>query len=73
MGKYKFIKKFENGFLESEVKIRGPAPDRIVRDPGGNKVYADYGKYRQTWTAEGDGNERHNFVETIEEVSGDDS
>lgn len=73
MGNYNPFKKCKHGFVVSEAKIRGPAPDRIVRDPGGNKVYADYGKYRQTWTAEGEGNERHNFVETIEEVTSNDS
>lgn len=67
MGKYKFIKKFRHGFLESEVKIRGPAPDRIKR-VSANEVYADYGKYRQTWTAEGEGDERHNFKEKIEVI-----
>lgn len=72
MGKHRFIKKCIHGFMESEVKIRGPAPDKIVKISG-NKVYADYGKYRQTWTAEGEGNERHNFVETIEEVPENDS
>lgn len=73
MAGYDFIESCKHGFAVSKAKIRGPAPDRIVRDPGGNKVYADYGKYRQTWTAEGEGNERHNFVETIEEVNGNDS
>lgn len=67
MGKYRFIKKCRHGFAVSEAKIRGPAPDKIVK-VSGNEVYADYGKYRQTWTAEGEGNERHNFKEKIEVI-----
>lgn len=68
MAGYDFIESCKHGFAKSAAKIRGPAPDRIVRDPGGNKVYADYGKYRQIWTAEGEGNERHNFTEKIEVI-----
>lgn len=42
-------------------------PDRIVK-VSDNEVYAVYGKYKQTITAEGVGNERYNFTEKITEV-----
>lgn len=72
MAEYQLIESCENGFAVSGVHIRGKPPNKIVK-VSANKVYADYGKYRQTWTAEGEGNERHNFVETIEEVTSNDS
>ena len=58
----------KGGFAVSEMHIRGEPPDKIVK-VSDNEVYALYGKYKQTWTAEGTGNERYNFVEAIEEVS----
>lgn len=44
-------------------------PDRVVR-VSDNEVQAFYGKYVQTITAEGSGNERHNFKSTIEKIEG---
>lgn len=67
MAKYKLIKNCRYGFAVSELKIRGPAPDQIVK-VSDNEVYADYGNFRQTWTAAGEGNERHNFNEKIEVI-----
>lgn len=67
MADYNFFGKCRYGFMESEVKIRGPAPDKIVK-VSDNEVYADYGEYRQTWTAEGEGDERYNFEEKIEVI-----
>lgn len=69
MGKL-LIKSCRNGFAVSGVHIRGDPPDKIVK-VSDNEVYAVYGKYKQIWTAEGSGNERHNFVEKIEEVIGE--
>lgn len=67
---YQLIKSVKKGgFAESEMHIRGEPPDRIVK-VSDNEVYALYGKYKQTIKAEGSGNERYNFTETIEEVSG---
>ena len=68
MGKL-LIRSCRKGFAVSDVHIRGDPPDSIVK-VSDNEVYAMYGKYKQTWKAEGSGDERHNFVETIEEVSG---
>ena len=66
---YNLVKSVKSGgFAVSEMHIRGDPPDKIVK-VSDNEVYALYGKYKQTWTAEGKGNERSNFVETIEEVS----
>ena len=42
-------------------------PDKIVK-VSDNEVYAVYGNYKQTITAEGSGNERYNFKESITEV-----
>ncbi len=67
MGQYSLTGKCRHGFMESEVKIRGPAPDKIVK-VSDNEVYAEYGAYRQTWTAEGEGDERYNFEEKIEVI-----
>lgn len=60
------------GFALSEMKIRGPTPDKIIK-VSDNEVYAVYSdiddptiKYKQTFTAEGSGNERHNVSEKIE-------
>ena len=72
MGKaYKLIKAVrKGGFGLSEMVITDRLPDSIKR-VSGNEVIAIYGNYRQIWTAEGSGNERHNFKEVIEEVSSD--
>lgn len=67
MGRYRLIEKCRHGFAVSGVKIRGPAPDKIMK-VSDNEVCADYGEYRQTWTADGEGNERHNFKEKIEVI-----
>ncbi len=73
MGKaYKLIKAVrKGGFGLSEMVITDRLPDSIRR-VSGNEVIATYGNYRQIWTAEGSGNERHNFKEVIEEVGSDD-
>lgn len=47
-------------FLSNEIKIVK------VND---NTVEAYYDGYKETITAEGSGNERHNFTRTIEEVT----
>ncbi|WP_432651704.1 hypothetical protein [Huintestinicola sp.] len=60
------IRNCKNGFAETDVHIRGDPPDKIVK-VSDNEVYAVYGSFKQTWTADGSGNERHNFSETIEE------
>lgn len=65
MGK-RFIRSCKNGFAVSEVHIRGDPPDKIVK-VSDNEVYAVYGRYKQTWKADGSGKERYNFKETIEE------
>ena len=65
MGKL-LIKSCRNGFAVSGVHIRGDPPDKIVKISD-NEVYAVYGSFKQTWTADGSGNERYNFSETIEE------
>ena len=65
MGKL-LIKSCRNGFAVSGVHIRGDPPDKIVK-VSDNEVYAVYGSFKQTWTADGSGNERYNFSETIEE------
>lgn len=44
-------------------------PDRVVK-VSDNKVQAFYGEYVQTITAEGSGNERHNFKSTIKKIEG---
>ena len=68
MGKL-LIKSCRKGFAVSGVHIRGDPPNS-VKKVSDNEVYAIYGNIKQTWTAEGSGDERHNFVEKIEEVSG---
>lgn len=74
MGKsYRLIAKVRTGgFGLSEMVITDRLPDKIEKISD-NKVIATYGNYRQVWTAEGSGNERHNFNEVIEEVGSDDS
>jgi hypothetical protein len=74
MGKaYKLIKAVrKGGFGLSEMVITDRLPDKVEKISD-NKVIATYGSYRQIWTAEGSGNERHNFKEVIEEVGSDDS
>ena len=44
-------------------------PDRVVK-VSNNEVQAFYGKYGQTITAEGSGDERHNFKSTIKKIEG---
>ena len=44
-------------------------PDRVVK-VSGNEVQAFYGEYVQTITAEGNGDERHNFKSTIKKIEG---
>ena len=44
-------------------------PDRVVK-VSDNEVQAFYGEYVQTITAEGSGNERHNFAMTIDKAGG---
>ena len=44
-------------------------PDRVVK-VSGNEIQAFYGKYVQTITAEGNGDERHNFKSTIKKIEG---
>lgn len=60
------IRSCKNGFAKTDVHIRGDPPDKIVK-VSDNEVYAVYGSFKQTWTADGSGNERYNFSETIEE------
>ena len=60
------IRSCKNGFAESDIHIRGDPPDKIVK-VSDKEVYAVYGSFKQTWTADGSGNERYNFSETIEE------
>lgn len=62
----KLIRNSKNGFAVSDVHIRGDPPDKIVK-VSDNEVYAVYGSFKQTWKAEGSGDERYNFTETIEE------
>ncbi|MBQ5331765.1 MAG: hypothetical protein J6K92_00685 [Oscillospiraceae bacterium] len=64
----RLIRSSKNGFAVSDLHIRGDPPDKIVK-VSDNEVYAIYGNIKQTWTAEGSGNERYNFVEKLEEVS----
>ncbi|MGN0508562.1 MAG: hypothetical protein ACI4GX_04960 [Ruminococcus sp.] len=64
----RLIRSSKKGFAVSDLHIRGDPPDSIVK-VSDNEVYALYGNIKQTWTAAGSGDERHNFVETIEEVS----
>lgn len=49
------------------VKVSDNEVYGLYQDSENKKI-----KYKQTITAEGSGNERHNFVEKIEVVSGDD-
>ncbi|MCM1579629.1 MAG: hypothetical protein NC078_12620 [Ruminococcus sp.] len=42
-------------------------PDKIEREP--NRVRAYYGNYLQTITADGEGNERHNFKQEITKIN----
>lgn len=74
MGKlYKLIKSVrKGGFGLSEMTITDRIPDKIIK-VSDNEVCAVYGNYKQTWTAEGSGNERYNFKETITEVNVNDS
>lgn len=44
-------------------------PDKVVK-VSDNEVQAFYGKYVQTITAEGSGDERHNFKSTIKKIEG---
>lgn len=44
-------------------------PDKVVK-VSDNEIQAIYGKYVQTITAEGSGNERHNFKSTIKKIEG---
>lgn len=44
-------------------------PDRVVK-VSDNEVQAFYGEYVQTITAEGNGDERHNFKSTIKKIEG---
>ena len=44
-------------------------PDRVVK-VSDNEIQAFYGKYVQTITAEGSGNERHNFKSIIKKIEG---
>ena len=44
-------------------------PDRVVK-VSDNEVQAFNGKYVQTITAEGSGDERHNFKSTIKKIEG---
>ena len=44
-------------------------PDKVVK-VSDNEIQAFYGKYVQTITAEGSGNERHNFKSTIKKIEG---
>ena len=44
-------------------------PDKVVK-VSDNEIQAFYGKYVQTITAEGGGNERHNFKSTIKKIEG---
>lgn len=66
---YQHIKSVKKGgFAITELHIRGEPPDKIVK-VSDNEVYAVYdGKYKQTIKAEGSGDERHNFTETIEVI-----
>ena len=65
---YELIKSVKTGgFAVSEMHIRCEPPDKIVK-VSDNEVYAVYGKYKQTITAEGSGDERYNFKESITEV-----
>lgn len=64
----RLIRSSKNGFAVSDLHIRGDPPDSIVK-VSDNEVYALYGNIKQTWTAEGSGDERYNFIERIEEVS----
>lgn len=44
-------------------------PDKIEY-VSANEIHAYYGNYKQIITAEGTGNERHNFKSTIEKIEG---
>ena len=44
-------------------------PDKVVK-VSDNEIQAFYGKYVQTITAEGSGNERYNFKSTIKKIEG---
>ena len=44
-------------------------PDKVVK-VSDNEIQAFYGKYVQTITAEGSGNERHNFKSIIKKIEG---
>ena len=44
-------------------------PDKVVK-VNDNEVQAFYGEYLQTITAEGSGDERHNFKSTIKKIEG---
>ena len=44
-------------------------PDKVVK-VSDNEIQAFYGKYVQTITAEGSGNERHNFKSSIKKIEG---
>ncbi|MCM1523824.1 MAG: hypothetical protein NC120_05140 [Ruminococcus sp.] len=75
---------YEADFIK-EVKAGGFAVSDIIfidRDPvevervNDNEVYAIYEdpespnvKWKQTWKAEGSGNKRYNFMQTVERVS----
>lgn len=43
-------------------------PDKVKR-VSGNEVYAVYGNIKQTWTADGEGDERYNFTQKQEVIS----
>ena len=44
-------------------------PDKVVK-VSDNEIQAFYGKYVQTITAEGSGDERHNFKSIIKKIEG---
>lgn len=63
----------EGGFVDSDIVFRDRVPSKVVK-VSDNEVYAVYADpqnegvyWRQTITADGTGDERYNFTETIEE------
>ena len=48
-----------------DARLFSEKPDKVVR-VSDKKVQAFYGEYVRTITAEGEGNERHNFTITTE-------
>lgn len=62
---HEYKNKYAEVIISADSSKLNGVPDKVIK-VSDNEIHAYYGNIRQVWTADGEGNERCNFVQKVE-------